>query len=352
MTKYFDMEGFIQAVVKEEEHRHDVEDANEDDSDLAITEDIQTDSLVGTQQTNRVRNMERLKQQQRMASRKRYLEAITPRLEILQNMPFFIPFATRVQIFREFVTLDQLRRRGGLIDPDDWRFSMMNNSFSPESRDAISKHRAKVRRESIFDDALQAFYELGEGLKEPIQITFEDKFGTVEAGIDGGGVTKEFLTSITSEAFNPQNGHGLFVENDQHLLYPNPAAVDEREDILRTAGIKEGSAEWIESIRDLRRRYEFLGRIVGKCLYEGILVDMHFAGFFLLKWALTGGTGLAPKESGYRANVNDLRDLDDSLYQGLVGRSSIMPSRTMSLTRSIAQTEKLHRQCGGLFLDL
>ena len=352
MTKYFDMEGFIQAVVKEEEHRHEVEEANEDDNGLTVSENIQTDSLIGTQQTNRVRNIERLKQQQRMTSRKRYLEAITPRLEILQNMPFFIPFVTRVQIFREFVTLDQLRRRGGLIDPDDWRFSMMNNSFSPDSREDISKHRAKVRRESVFDDALQAFYELGEGLKEPIQITFEDKFGTVEAGIDGGGVTKEFLTSITSEAFKPQNSHGLFVENDQHLLYPNPAAVDEHEDILRTAGIKEASTEWKESIRDLRKRYEFLGRIVGKCLYEGILVDMHFAGFFLLKWALTGGTGLASRESSYRANLNDLRDLDESLYQGLVSRCVIKPSRPTSLTRLTAQIEKLHRECGGLLPEL
>lgn len=68
----------------------------------------------------------------------------------------------------------------------------------------------------------------------------------------------------------------------------------------------------------LLRQYEFLGRIVGKCLYEGILIDVEFAGFFLIKWALTGGVGSAPMESGYRANINDLRDLDEELYQGLL----------------------------------
>jgi len=60
-----------------------------------------------------------------------------------------------------------------------------------------------------------------------------------------------------------------------------------------------------------------MGRIIGKCLYEGILVDVNFAPFFLRKWALTGGTGSAPKESGYRPTLNDLRDLDEGLYQGL-----------------------------------
>ena len=30
--------------------------------------------------------------------------------------------------------------------------------------------------------------------------------------------------------------------------------------------------------------YEFLGRILGKALYEGVLVDFAFAGFFLSKW--------------------------------------------------------------------
>lgn len=30
--------------------------------------------------------------------------------------------------------------------------------------------------------------------------------------------------------------------------------------------------------------YAFLGRILGKALYDGILIDLRFAGFFLSKW--------------------------------------------------------------------
>ncbi|KAI9811235.1 MAG: hypothetical protein M1827_005567 [Pycnora praestabilis] len=328
MTARFDMEGFIPAVVVEEENRHRVQEADEEDDEPFgdLGDDDMGPMIIGNRRTQQTRNIETLKRQQRKASRKKYLEAVTPRLEILQNMPFFIPFSTRVQIFREFVTLDQTRRRGGHVDPDNWRMSIMQNpAFQrstaegrPSGHDIISRHHAKIRRESVFEDAYAQFYDLGEGLKEPIQITFIDKFDTVEAGIDGGGVTKEFLTSVTNEAFSSSNGLNLFVENDQNLLYPNPAAVDERKDLLRQAGFKDGSPDWNEQMRELLKRYEFLGRVMGKCLYEGILVDVGFAGFFLLKWALTGGSGSASRESGYRANLNDLRDLDEGLYQGLL----------------------------------
>ena len=324
MTRYFEMDRFIAAVVSEEEEKHKIEESYGADGESmdvnrntdADDEDGEDDGhyLVGTQHTQQIRNVQRLQRQQRRSARKKYLESVTPRLEILQNMPFFIPFPTRVQIFRQFVALDQVRRRG-TADPDEWRFQVMNSM----NGNIIGRHKAKVRRKNVFDDAYEQFYELGEGLKEPIQIRFVDEFGTVEEGIDGGGVTKEFLTSVTNEAFGASNGlEALFVENDQHLLYPNPSVVDERKATLKHALYKEGSPDWVENIRDLLRRYEFLGRIIGKCLYEGILVDIHFAPFFLLKWALTGGSGSATRESGYRANLNDLRDLDEGLYQGLV----------------------------------
>ena len=47
LTKYFDMEDFIQAVVKEEEHRHDVEEVNEDDNDLGGARHIASSTNCG-----------------------------------------------------------------------------------------------------------------------------------------------------------------------------------------------------------------------------------------------------------------------------------------------------------------
>lgn len=313
MTSRFDMTGFIPAVVEEEESRHKIQEEDADDIDDNEEDFDDASQLIGTSRTQQQRRLEKLQRQQRKASRRRYLQAVAPRLEILQNMPFFIPFTTRVQIFREFVHLDMTKRRGS-SDPEAWRFRIMQR---PDARGQFEKHAAKIRRENEFDDAFEQFYPLGAGLKEPIQITFMDQFGAAEAGIDGGGVTKEFLTSVTNRAFMPTDYIDMFVENDQHLLYPNPAAVEEHREALRQAGLRENSPDSRLQISELLQRYEFLGRIIGKCLYEGILVDVNFAPFFLRKWALTGGAGSAPNESGYRPTLNDLRDLDEELYQGL-----------------------------------
>ena len=333
MTSRFDMTAFIPGVVAEEENRHrlaeqEEEDVGAEDSD----DDMFNTSPRGP--TGYHRNQEVRARAQRKAIRRRHLESVAPRLEILQNMPFFIPFHTRVEIFRQFVHLDQHKRRNGLVDPDTWRANMM---FSPQEpgRNMLAQHHAQIKRKSEFEDAYQAFYDLGTDLKEPIQITFLDEFGLQEAGIDGGGVTKEFLTSIINQAFDPANG-GLekyFIENEKHLLFPNPTALDDARVMLQDMSLKDSEIRVL--VREMLRKYEFLGRIIGKCLYEEILVDVSFAGFFLKKWALTGGHGSAPGETGYRANINDLRDFDEALYKGLLDVKSAPDASAYGLTFTI-----------------
>ncbi|KAF6834154.1 E3 ubiquitin-protein ligase (HECT-domain-containing protein) [Colletotrichum plurivorum] len=318
MTSKFDMEGFVSAVVAEQERQNDEVPDSSDDEDEDIEEDTNiggVDSIIHTvagQRLSRHAQIEKLRAKQRKAQRDRNLAIIGPKLEILRHMPFVIPFDTRVQIFRQFVYLDKHKRRDGM-DADQWRMTMLHNPLRSPGRSAAGRHHGKIRRGQVFADAFEQFYELGEGLKEPIQIQFVDQFDTVEAGIDGGGVTKEFLTSVTTEAFSQMDGISLFRANSQGLLYPNPTAMDELKQALRQAGLPESSVEWQDQVMDLLRQFEFLGRIVGKCMYEGILIDIAFAGFFLLKW-ISGQTG----ENSYRGNVNDLRDLDEELYQGML----------------------------------
>lgn len=109
MTSRFEMTGFIPAVVNEEESRHLIEEQDAEDLEEDEEEEFDdTPQLIGTSRTQQQRRLERMQRQQRKASRRRYLQAVAPRLEILQNMPFFIPFTTRVQIFREFVKLDMV----------------------------------------------------------------------------------------------------------------------------------------------------------------------------------------------------------------------------------------------------
>jgi len=103
------------------------------------------------------------------------------------------------------------------------------------------------------------------------------------------------------------------LESEQHLLYPNPTSIEElKEELIRTRGPYQEVIG--DDIKPLLKRYEFLGRVLGKCLYEGILVDVAFAPFFLLKWSQQASDSKASTAVG----VNDLRDLDGGLYRGLV----------------------------------
>ena len=342
MIRDVDMSSFIQDVVAEEEKKHeegDEEDEQKQDEEgrwkeiFEAEDDLHAVPLDQSHlnfgrdsRTAQIRREEFVERKREVARRKRQRESLAPRLEILRNLPFFVPFETRVHIFREFIKQDQLRRRDGYIDPDRWRMhTAMGDAMAPRglaslqaAHERIAQHRAEVHRDSIFEDAFDTFYPLGDRLKEPIQISFIDRFGNPEAGIDGGGVTKEFLTSITSEAFDPKVDLPMFAENDQHELYPNPTIFETNLEILRRNGVLSGTPEYQQSLGAFLRRYEFLGRIIGKCIYEGILVDINFAGFFLLKWALSGGSTVASNETAYRASINDVKDFDQGLYQGLV----------------------------------
>lgn len=317
MTSKFDMESFLSAVVLEEQGQREQAEAEdgEEDEDVDVEEPAVAFSAGGLR-LSRQAQMEWTRAARKRAARDILRAAAGPKLEILRNMPFVIPFNMRVQIFRQFVHLDKHRRRAGNIDPDRWRLWVLNQHGgpfepTPAGTNIIGRHQAQIQRGRIFNDALESFWDLQEGLKEPIQITFVDEFGMPEAGIDGGGVTKEFLTSVTTEAFTPTEG--LFIANSKNSYYPNPCGMDQSKNALREAQIPENSEEWSETITSRLRQYEFLGRVIGKCLYEGILIDISFAGFFLLKWATSAGAA-----DTYRANINDLRELDEELYQGML----------------------------------
>ncbi|OBS23532.1 hypothetical protein FPOA_04082 [Fusarium poae] len=300
MTSRLDQGDFIAAVIAEE--RRQIEEDSDDSDDDMENEYASVPGFYSTiagQRLSRHARLERLKAQQVRTQKERRLAEMGPKLEILKHMPYAVPFETRVMIFRHFITLDRAQRDG-------------NNMMSFTS--PFAKHHAQISRKQLFEDAYKQFYEIGEGLKDPIQITFVDRFGAQEAGIDGGGVTKEFLISVTTEAFGSDHGKGMFTSNEKGLLFPDPIALDVVREKLKMSGYSETDKEYRDCIANLLKRMEFLGRIVGKCMYEGILVDLAFAGFFLLKWASTGPND----EKNYKGSVNDLRDMDEELYNGML----------------------------------
>ena len=46
-------------------------------------------------------------------------------------------------------------------------------------------------------DSFLALSEIGSQLRKRVQITFVNEHGVEEAGIDGGGVLKEFMDTVT-----------------------------------------------------------------------------------------------------------------------------------------------------------
>jgi ubiquitin-protein ligase E3 C len=194
--------------------------------------------------------------------------AINPRLvfirNLLQTVPFVFSFENRVLLFRRLVSQDK-----GAYYP----FMYGHNSI-----------KARVRRGTVFEDGFDQLNQVGSQLKSRVQITFIDQYGMIEEGIDGGGVFKEFLIECLKTGFDGKLG--LFNVTKEQTFYPaaNSYALEPEQ----------------------LQRFGFLGRIIGKALYDGVLIDAKFAKFFLAKWL--GKNSLLP----------ELPSLDKELYDGLM----------------------------------
>lgn len=55
----------------------------------------------------------------------------------------------------------------------------------------------------------------GKALKRRVQVTFVNQHGVEEAGIDGGGVFKEYMDLLTKRAFDPQ--YALFLATEDQV---------------------------------------------------------------------------------------------------------------------------------------
>ncbi|KAL7104753.1 hypothetical protein ACP275_07G002200 [Erythranthe tilingii] len=184
--------------------------------------------------------------------------------DILKQAPFLVPFTSRAKIFNSQLATKKETNGAHVI---------------------FTRHRFKIRRDHILEDAFSQLNALAEeDLRGMIRITFVNEFGVEEAGIDGGGIFKDFMENITRAAFDIQ--YGLFKETSDHLLYPNPGSGLVHEQHLQF--------------------FHFLGTLLAKAMFEGILVDIPFATFFLSK---------LKQKYNY---LNDLPSLDPELYRHLI----------------------------------
>ena len=113
-----------------------------------------------------------------------------------------------------------------------------------------------INREQIWDSTLKGLlnYSPAELIKGEININFEN-----EEGIDAGGLKREWLTLLSKEIFNPENG--LFKLSENKISYqPNPTSY---------------------IIPNHLTQFRILGRLIAKCLIERYDFEVFFVKSFL-----------------------------------------------------------------------
>ncbi|KAH8051631.1 ubiquitin-protein transferase [Aureococcus anophagefferens] len=116
---------------------------------------------------------------------------------LLASMPFALPFRARVRLFQEKVCPDgQSNARA-----EEIRF------FDASSPRPTDKTIVRVRRSHVLDDGLDRIAGLSPAaLKGRLSVAFVDDWGRAEAGIDAGGLFKEFWTELSGAAFSMDFG--------------------------------------------------------------------------------------------------------------------------------------------------
>ncbi|XP_077995296.1 ubiquitin-protein ligase E3B-like [Glandiceps talaboti] len=191
---------------------------------------------------------------------------------ILQKLPHVIPHRDRVILFRKQVSNDKAA------------LSITESVSASPTSTLITVHRPRL----IEDGYRQLAALPAQALKGVIRVRFVNEQGLDEAGIDQDGVFKEFLEETIKTVFDPSLN--LFkTTSGEERLYPSP-----------TSYIQDNHLQL----------FEFVGRMLGKAVYEGIVVEVPFASFFLSQV-------LGHQHSSLYSPIDELPSLDPELYKSL-----------------------------------
>ncbi|VDL87214.1 unnamed protein product, partial [Nippostrongylus brasiliensis] len=181
-------------------------------------------------------------------------------LLLMRKMSHLISLKERMLLFRKFVSMDKA---------------------SIESSATL----ITVARNRLVEDGYRQLSLLStRALKSTIRVKFVNQQGLDEAGIDQDGVFKEFLELTIKQVFDP--ALNLFRSAAAGVLYPSA-----------TSSVHE----------DHLALFQFVGRILAKAVYEGIVVDVQLAPVLLA--AMLGGRRLCA--------FDELSQLDPELYRNL-----------------------------------
>lgn len=190
---------------------------------------------------------------------------------LLRSVPHVFAHDERVMLLRQEVNREKVAL-GAVATP----FSQLQSTL-------ITVHRSR-----LLEDGYRQLSNLpGNLLKGCVRVKFINKQGLDEAGIDQDGVFKEFLEETIKLVFDP--GLCLFRSTVENELYPSPSS-----------NVHDNHLEL----------FEFVGKMLAKAIYEGIVVDVPFAQFFLSE--LTGHSN-----QRLYCSIDELPSLDAELYKNI-----------------------------------
>jgi len=203
--------------------------------------------------------------------------------DLLVSAPHSRPFSERAAVFRQLCSTDRQK----------WRASAQPGGVDAGQTHVDSAVAARVvqltvRRSHLLEDSLSGLSRHSpDELRGRLFVRFVNAAGASEAGIDQGGLFKEWLTNCFQELADPRRG--LFKATPDGALCVSPAA----------AVSHEG-----------RMLLNLTGLVMGKALYEGVLLDVALAPFLvaqLLRQPLS---------------LDDLPALDRELHRSLIAVKS------------------------------
>ena len=161
-------------------------------------------------------------------------------------------------------------------------FTRRLHSRGTEVRNPQPPLQLSVRRDQVFLDSFKNLsYKTGEEIKYgKLSIRFHG-----EEGVDAGGVTREWFQVLSRQMFNPDYALFIPVASDRTTFHPNKLSKVNEEHLMF---------------------FKFIGRIIGKALYEGRALDCHFS------------RAVYKRILGKTVSIKDMETLDLDYYKSLL----------------------------------
>lgn len=177
-----------------------------------------------------------------------------------------------------------LTRNPKILDFDNKRnfFNRQLHSRNHNDRSPQPPLQLNVRRDQVFMDSYKALYfKNAEEMKYgKLNIRFNG-----EEGVDAGGVTREWFQVLARGMFDPNWALWEPVAADRTTFHPSKLS-------------------WVNDQHLVY--FKFIGRIIGKALHEGRVLDAHFS------------RAVYKRMLGKQPNLADLESMDLDYYKSLV----------------------------------